>query len=119
VGGGSWGGVSESKQGVIPYHGFARAPHTPTTHRHTKPRTHPTQANAAALEWALSRGCLPQLLGVQLLRLRWAADRLAAKLAAGAGEGGGGGAGDGDLLALLQARQQLRGRARQPEMVTL
>lgn len=84
-----------------------------------------TQANCGALEWAAGAGCLPQLLGVQLLRLRWAVDRLADKLAAaqpssgGSGSGGAGEHGTGELLALLQARQQLRGPARAAVLVTL
>ena len=98
------------------------------------------EANAEALRWAAGAGCAPQLLGVQLLRLRWAADRLAAKLAAqpppqqqqpqqqqqqvaGSGNGGSGIAGGngtgGDLMGVLQARQQLRGPARHAQLVTL
>ncbi|KIY98985.1 hypothetical protein MNEG_8980, partial [Monoraphidium neglectum] len=71
-------------------------------------------ANYGALKWAAGAGCLPQLLAVQLLRLRWCADRLGAKLAAQAEEGGG-----ADPMALLAARQQLRGRGRQAELVAL
>jgi hypothetical protein len=74
------------------------------------------QANSEALQWAASAGCLPQLLGVQLLRLRWAADQLGAKLAAQQERGADGGQ---DLLGLLQARQALRGRGRHAQMVAL
>ncbi|KAI8475050.1 MAG: Fms-interacting protein-domain-containing protein [Monoraphidium minutum] len=80
------------------------------------------EANSGALRWAADAGCLPQLLGVQLLRLRWAVDLLAAKLAAQGDDGaaaGGGGGGGGDMMALLAARQQLRGPGRHAQLVAL